>query len=121
RALSYVNEHAAAGDVVNLSVGNDEGVSATLDQMVTSTAAKGIFVAIAAGNDKENAGKYSPARVNAQNVYTVSAIDSLDRFASFSNFGNDVVDYAAPGVRVLSTFTKGRYAYLSGTSMAAPH
>ncbi len=45
RALSYVNEHAAAGDVVNLSVGNDEGVSATLDQMVTSTAAKGIFVA----------------------------------------------------------------------------
>ena len=63
----------------------------------------------------------SPARVNAQNVYTVSAIDSLDNFASFSNYGNDVVDFAAPGVRILSTWMDNKYAYASGTSMAAPH
>lgn len=121
QALAYINEHASPGDVVNMSVGNDEGVSATLDQQVRTTASKGIFVAIAAGNEKALANKYSPARTNATNVYTVSAVDSLDRFASFSNYGNDVVDFAAPGVRILSTFTKGRYAYLSGTSMAAPH
>ncbi len=121
QALAYVNTHASAGDVVNLSVGNDEGISNTLDQQVRNTAAKGIYIAIAAGNEKDLANKYSPARTNAANVYTVSAIDSLDNFAKFSNYGNDVIDFAAPGVRILSTYTNGRYAYLSGTSMAAPH
>lgn len=121
QALAYINANALPGDVVNMSVGNDEGISSTLDQQVRNTAARGIFIAIAAGNEKELANKYSPGRTNAENVYTVSAIDSLDNFASFSNYGNDVVDYAAPGVRILSTFLNGRYAYMSGTSMAAPH
>jgi subtilisin len=121
QALAYVNSNASTGDVVNMSVGNDEGISSILDQQVRNTAARGIFIAIAAGNEKALANKYSPGRTNAENVYTVSAIDSLDNFATFSNYGNDVVDYAAPGVRILSTFLNGRYAYMSGTSMAAPH
>jgi hypothetical protein len=121
QALAYINTQASPGDVVNMSVGNDKGISATLDEQVRTTAAKGIYIAIAAGNEKEEANKYSPARTNAANVFTVSAIDSLDRFATFSNYGNDVVDYAAPGVRILSTFMNGKYAYMSGTSMAAPH
>ena len=121
QALSYAGTHASPGDVVNMSVGDDEGISAALDQQVRNTAAKGIYIAIAAGNEKELANKYSPGRTNATNVFTVSATDSLDNFAKFSNYGNDVVDYAAPGVRILSTFINGRYAYLSGTSMAAPH
>ena len=121
QALAYINLHASAGDVVNMSVGNDEGVSTALDDQVKITAAKGIYIAIAAGNEKELANKYSPARTNALNVFTVSAVDSLDKFATFSNYGNDVVDYAAPGVRILSTFKNGQYAYQSGTSMAAPH
>ena len=121
KALAYVNNYASPGDVVNLSVGDDEGGSVTLDQQVRNTAAQGIYIAIAAGNEKELANKYSPGRTNAENVFTVSAVDSLDRFASFSNYGNDVVDYSAPGVKILSTFLNGRYAYMSGTSMAAPH
>lgn len=120
-ALSYVMTNASPGEVVNLSVGDDEGTSVTLDQQIKNVAAKGIFISIAAGNEKSLANKYSPARVNASNVYTVSAVDSLDNFASFSNYGSDVVDFAAPGVRILSTFTNGRYAYMGGTSMAAPH
>ena len=120
-ALAYINTHASPGDVVNMSIGNDKGISAALDQQVKATASKGIYIAIAAGNEKEDANNYSPARINAANVYTVSAIDSTDKFASFSNYGSDVVDFAAPGVHILSTFKGGKYAYLSGTSMATPH
>ncbi len=120
QALAYVNTNAKAGDVVNMSLGEDV-TSSILIAQVQNTAARGIYIAIAAGNDAEPANKFSPGNANGTNIYTVSAIDSLDRFASFSNYGNDVVDFAAPGVRILSTFSQGRYAYLSGTSMAAPH
>ncbi|HMG68231.1 MAG TPA: S8 family serine peptidase [Chitinophagaceae bacterium] len=120
QALGYVNTNGHAGDVVNLSLGEDS-ISTILDQQVQNTAARGIYIAIAAGNDSEPARNFSPGRANGTNIFTVSAIDSLDNFASFSDFGNDVVDYAAPGVHILSTYLNGKYAYMSGTSMAAPH
>ncbi|MGZ8537893.1 MAG: S8 family peptidase [Flavisolibacter sp.] len=120
QALSYVNANAKAGDVVNMSLG-EEGVSEILDQHVQTTSSKGILISIAAGNDGKAANLFSPGRANGTNIYTVSAVDSLDNFASFSNFGNDVVDYAAPGVRIISTYKEGKYAKMSGTSMAAPH
>ena len=120
RALNYVGENAAPGEVVNMSLGSDT-ISPSLDNAVRTLADQGILFAIAAGNESEKASLSSPGRVNHPNVFTVSAVDSLGRFASFSNFGNDVVDYAAPGVHIISTFSKGRYAILSGTSMAAPH
>lgn len=120
QALAYVSTHGRAGDVVNMSLGQD-GVSNILDQQVLNTANKGMYISIAAGNDGEPATGFSPSRVNGRNIYTVSAMDSTGKFASFSNYGNDAVDYAAPGVKILSTFLNGRYAIMSGTSMAAPH
>jgi subtilisin len=120
RALNYVGQNAKSGEVVNMSLGTDT-ISPSLDNAVLTLAQKGILFSIAAGNDAQKASLSSPGRVNHPNVFTVSAIDSLGRFASFSDFGNDVVDFAAPGVRVVSTYSKGRYAQLSGTSMAAPH
>ena len=120
QALAYINTNATAGDVVNMSLG-EEISSPTLIQQVQYTASRGIYLALAAGNEHTTANKYSPGNANGLNIYTISAIDSLDNFASFSNYGNDVVDYAAPGVRILSTYSEGRYAYMSGTSMATPH
>ncbi len=120
RALNYIGQNAQAGEVVNISLGTDT-ISATLDNAVRTLADRGLLFAIAAGNDAVKASLSSPARVNAPNVFTISATDSLGRLARFSNFGNDVVDFAAPGVDIVSTFSQGRYARLSGTSMAAPH
>lgn len=119
-AVAYLSQNGKAGDVVNMSLGLD-GISSTLDRQVQAAADKGILFAIAAGNDKKLANGFSPGRLNHANVFTVSAVDSTGRFASFSNYGNDVVDVAAYGVRILSTYANGRYAILSGTSMAAPH
>ena len=120
QALSYISANAKAGDVVNMSLGEDT-ISNILDNQVKAVAAKGIYISIAAGNESKAANLTSPARVNAAHVYTISAVDSLNQFASFSNYGNDVVDCAAPGVRIISTYKDGKYARMSGTSMAAPH
>lgn len=117
--VDYVASHAAPGDAANMSLGGP--VSDALDQAVLNAASKGIKFAIAAGNESQDANNSSPARVNHPNVYTVSAIDSKDVFASFSNYGNPPVDFASPGVSILSTYKGGTTATMSGTSMASPH
>ncbi|WP_138991541.1 S8 family serine peptidase [Larkinella sp. C7] len=119
QAVSYVNTNGKAGDVVNISIGG-EGTSASLERVIKQAADKGILFAIAAGNEGESAEKYAPANVNHANVFTVSAMDQSGNFASFSNFG-PTVDICAYGVRITSTYLNGRYATLSGTSMASPH
>lgn len=118
-ALDYVYQHAAPGDVVNLSLQADLP-DATMDQAVVNLGANGVFVTIAAGNNSADAGNYSPARANGPGVFTVSAFGKRDVWASFSNFGS-VVDWGEPGVNIPSTYKNGGYATLSGTSMAAPH
>lgn len=120
RAVAHVNLNGQAGDVVNMSLGG-EGISTALEREIRSAADKGILFAIAAGNEGDEASKYSPARVNHSNVFTVSAVDSTNTFASFSNYGSGVVDVAAYGVRITSTWLNGRYATASGTSAATPH
>lgn len=117
--LDYVAERAQPGEVANLSLGGP--ASTLVDLAARNTADRGIRLAIAAGNDNAPASDYSPARVNHENIRTVSAVDANKVFASFSNFGNPPVDFAAPGVRILSTKLGGGVTYLSGTSMAAPH
>ncbi|MCC9167666.1 S8 family serine peptidase [Pontibacter harenae] len=117
--VDYVAANGKSGDVANMSLGGP--ISQALDDAVLAAAGKGIKFALAAGNDGADANYSSPARVNHANVYTVSAMDANDRFASFSNYGNPPVDYCAPGVSIKSTWKDGAYNTISGTSMAAPH
>lgn len=116
-------EHVAAngnsGDVANMSLGGP--VSQALDDAVLAASQNGIKFALAAGNDSDDANNHSPARANGANIYTISALDSNDVFAYFSNYGNPPVDYCAPGVSITSTWMNGGYNTISGTSMASPH
>jgi subtilisin family serine protease len=133
--IDWVVARASTIEVANLSI---EGpASSTVDAAVGRLADSGIAVAVAAGNSDANASNYSPAR--AAKVLTVSAIADYDGLpgglsqppSSFcsdvddtlwdaSNWGS-AVEIAAPGCRILSTYLTGGYAWINGTSMAAPH
>ena len=131
--IDYVTAHSDEIDVVNLSFGC-ECSSPALDAAINSAVQAGIVFVVAAGNDHKDASSFSPAR--NPNVIAVSAMADSDgkcggqgtatkygnddTFASFSNYG-DPIDMVAPGVGILSTYSDGKYAQLSGTSMAAPH
>jgi subtilisin family serine protease len=119
--VDYVaaDEKGKAGDVANLSLGG--GAYTDLDNAVIALGSKGIKVSIAAGNSGAPAINYSPARANGTNLYTISAMDINNNFASFSNFGNPPIEYCAPGVSILSCYKDAGYTTMSGTSMAAPH
>ena len=109
-----------------------------LHQAICRVTAGGITVVAAAANDHHSATRNIPASYNE--VITVSALadtdgkpgglggnrcfswggyDKDDTFADFSNYGADV-DIMAPGKCILSTVPGPGYAYMSGTSMAAP-
>lgn len=116
--IDHVAQNGAAGDCANMSLGG--GANQEIDDAVIAAAAGGIIFAVAAGNDGNHADNHSPARANGSNLYTISATDSNDNLASWSNFGNPPVDFAAPGVSILSLYKGGGTTTMSGTSMASP-
>ncbi|MDX2503775.1 MAG: S8 family serine peptidase, partial [Gammaproteobacteria bacterium] len=117
--IDYVAANAVPGDCANMSLGGP-GHQESIHNAIVNAAALGIHFSLAAGNESSDAEDFEPAHIDAENVYTISAIDSNDVFASFSNWG-DPVDYAAPGVAIVSTRLGGGVTTMSGTSMAAPH
>ncbi|MBS9525187.1 S8 family peptidase [Litoribacter alkaliphilus] len=117
--IDYTTQVALANDVANLSLGGP--ASTALDNAVRNLAAKGVFCAIAAGNESQNANNVSPARATGTRLYTISAYDINGRFASFSNFGNPPIVVSAPGVNIYSTWIGSGYRAINGTSMATPH
>ena len=116
-AIAYAGQMGAA--ISNNSWGGGPFSQAMFDAIA---AARHLFVA-AAGNDTSNNDTTPsyPASYNLDNILAVAATDDDDALASFSNFGLDSVDLAAPGADILSTLTRNRYGFLSGTSMATPH
>jgi len=74
-----------------------------------------VAITTAAGNEKTT---ISDALCTAPWALTVTAVNSSDKLASFSNYG-EYADISAPGVGILSTIP-GTYGVKSGTSMASP-
>lgn len=117
--VDYVASRGRAGDVANMSLNAPARVNA-LDEAVLRAADRGVLFSLSAGNDAVDVSTSSPSGVNHPNVFTVSAIGADDCLADFSNFGSSV-DFAAPGVGILSTALGGGVLEVNGTSQAAPH
>lgn len=122
--IEYMISLKQAG--VNLRVSNNSwgggGFSPSLEQAIARARDAGIIFVAAAGNESSNTDEYPsyPSNYDVDNVVSVAATGSGDTLASFSNYGSQSVDIAAPGHDILST-VPGGYASLSGTSMATPH
>ncbi|MBY0517272.1 MAG: S8 family serine peptidase [Bacteriovoracaceae bacterium] len=94
----------------------------TQGQKFVGAAPNTLFV-FAAGNDGSNNDKFptSPTNIKADNVISVSATYDVQFLASFSNYGEKMVDVAAPGMLIDSTIPVDRRLQVSGTSQAAPY
>lgn len=100
--------------VVNMSFGGtyeNPAEGAAMLEMYNA----GILLVSSAGNSSGPVGY--PAKYSY--VMAISASDVYDDFADFSCFGPEI-DLVAPGVRIYSTYKRGKYWPLSGTSMASP-
>jgi len=104
-------------DIINMSLGGG-GYTSTMKNAVGYAQSNGSLVICAAGNDGTRGVSYPAAYSECM---AISAVDSNEQLASFSQYG-DGVELCAPGVDVLSTTTetRGGYEQLSGTSMATP-
>jgi subtilisin len=141
--VDWVTGHAATIEVANMSLsgsgaepaGSGCATGDAFHDAVCGSVAAGVTYAVSAGNQHVNAATRVPAAYDE--VMTISALadfdgkpagraaptcraDEDDTFANFSNFGADV-DLIAPGVCILSTYRRGGYATISGTSMSSPH
>ena len=133
KGIDYIRQYANQIEVANLSLGC-ECKSSAFDTAINNAVKAGITFVVASGNSGKDASTFSPA--NNPNVIAVSAIGDSDgkcggtgpstgsgrddTLASFSNYGS-VVDIAAPGTKIFSTYKGNSYATMSGTSMASPH
>lgn len=106
--------------VINLSLGG-YSYSSYIEQEVNFAWTWCVIVA-AAGNDNIQTPLFYPAALTNCMAVAAEAYNSYTK-ASFSNWGS-WVDIAAPGETILSTVPAAlygaAYAYISGTSMAAP-
>ena len=134
--VNWVTAHASEIEVANASWGCNGCVYSVLEPAINAMVEAGVVFVAAAGNSNINAENFRPAK--NPNAIAVSAIADYDgksgglasptcaslglddRKASFSNYGA-VIDIAAPGACILSTYPGKSYFTDSGTSMAAPH
>jgi subtilisin family serine protease len=110
---------ANGAKVINGSFGGPGG-NAILNAINACPNALFVFAAGNAGTNNDASPVY-PCSYGAPNIVCVAATDANDTRASFSNYGANNVDLAAPGVNILSTVPGGAYDSWAGTSMAAPH
>jgi subtilisin family serine protease len=153
---------ADPSDDVKVGANEISSLLNAISRATTYAYQKGVTVVVSAGNsaiDRDHDGSYVAIPADSAHVISISAtgptgwaVDpstDLDVLASYSNYGQSRIDFAAPGgdgmypdVNAISTIggimqyswvfdmvfapsnrvgTANRYSWAAGTSMAAPH
>ena len=119
KAFNYAIDNGAS--IINYSGGGPD-FSAEEKKAIERAESKGILVVCAAGNEFENTDQkgntYFPAGYDLSNIISVAATNIKNVIIPSSNWGVNHVHVAAPGENIFSTFPKGKYGYLTGTSQA---
>lgn len=131
-AIHWVVDHGAR--IVNLSLGDPNFLLTSLlgtplRPGIEYAWSKGAIPVLASGNENVGLLDLGSSNYGTLNALIVGATDKSGGVASYSSpLGNAKWGLVAPGgsgdgpgADVLSTFTNGRYAWVAGTSMAAPH
>ena len=103
--------------VANLSIGGNR--NNVMNRAVRNAVRDGVVIVAAAGNEEDDACRYSPAMV--EQAVVVGATDITDAHVEWSNYGR-CVDVYAPGFDIPSAqaLSGTGTETMSGTSMAAP-
>lgn len=105
-------------DVINMSF-SSAYTSARYRSLIWDTNKRGISIICAAGNEGEHGENTIGYPANYAETVAVSAVDINKNIADFSSRGK-AAEICAAGIDVYSTYPGGKYATLSGTSMACP-
>ena len=122
-AIDAVAYSSAMGFKVSNNSWGGGGYSRALKEVITEAGKNGQIFCAAAGNSGSNNDSmpHYPSNYDCENIISVAASDRSDKLASFSCYGKNSVDLAAPGVSILSLLPDKKTASWSGTSMATPH
>jgi len=103
-------------DVINLSFTG--GKDSLVEKMVNKAINKGIVVVAAAGNGGRVGSTIYPALIPG--VLTATAVDENQKLFDMADKGQ-FIDYAAPGVNILTIAPQGKYKLATGTSISSAH
>jgi hypothetical protein len=121
-AMHYAIDKGA--QIINLSWGyNSANKDALLENALKRAQDKGILVTASAGNEGQDnsAPPHWPSNFSADfdNFVAVASNDGVGALSSFSNRSATLVNLAAMGEWVTSTYLNNQYADMRGTSMSA--
>ena len=121
QAIRYAEANGA--QICNLSFGSGQ----TSPEFEAAIRDSNMLFVAAAGNGNQYEIGYNidahpvyPASFPYDNIITVGNLLFNGHLDESSNYGQTNVDLAAPGTYILSTVPSDTYAYMSGTTMAAP-
>ncbi|MER6914953.1 S8 family serine peptidase [Streptomyces sp. NPDC000594] len=131
-AVTRATRYAESKGAVNVAAAGNDALDLAAEELTDPTSPNDTTPTTRYINPKECV----DVPTQLPGVVTTSSLGAKGLKASYSNYGNGVVDISAPGGdrtayqtpgapatdgRILSTTVDGKYNYKAGTSMASPH